>query len=905
MLCASTTHRPLTLCRQRRHCAPNVVAALVVTMLALSGGCSRSYYHRQADREVSRIITQKNAPGQWGLPGFRLQYDPRSRYFDPTNPDRPPMPPDDPYSHAFMHRVDRKHGALTYHIDGDLTELPNPSWREQLAFYTDMKPDGTVHLTLDGAVQLGIIQSPAYFQQLEELYLSALDVSTERWRFDAQFFGSIDSFFTHRAKNAPAGGPADNLNDVNTLQMQKQFAAGGELVVGLANTIVWQFAGQNSNANVSLLNFSFLQPLLRGGGRRFILEQLTIVERAMLANLRAFERYRQGFYTNVAIGDGGTTGPSRRGGFFGGTGLTGFSGQGSGGFGEVGGATGFGGRANNNAGSGGGGGSGFAGGGAGTVGGFVGILQQQQQILNSRQNLQAQTRRLKLLETYLDAGAIDIAQVDQFRQNVATARAGLLQSEINVINTMETFKRTTLGLPPDLPMSLDDSMILQFQLIVPTTNDLNERIEDLIDNLGEQPQQPGIGLLTAAVDEFDALLADAERMLALVAEDLKTARGKNSERKQGLTTKERAAYDVKFQKIIDDLAKLNERFPDVEKEAARLRADLPTREQGKTLQDLVTAARLLSEFVQEASLVQVRARLEAVTLNPVRLDPHVALEIARANRYDWMNNRAALVDTWRLIAFNARALMSNLNLVLEGNINTRRDNPVNFAGATGAMRAGFEFDAPFTRLLERNNYRSVLIDYQRDRRQLIQYEDGVNQTLRQSLRTLAYLEQNLEIQRAAVEIAARRVDQTRETLSEPPEPTVAGQAAAPQFGPTAALNLLTAMNDLLSSQNNFMSVWLNHYAARMVLMRELGLMELDENGLWIDRPMDEVVGTAERMGAEALPPDVPLEWFEALGVEPPAPPDRSLGPVLPDDPNPDDLGSQLPVPGEKSNRRNK
>src|SRR6185369_13344231 len=215
----------------------------------------------------------------------------------------------------------------------------------------------------------------------------------------------------------------DALHVDSRISRQKKYAAGGQLVVGLANAMVWQFAGPDTNSNVSLLNFTFVQPILRGGGRRFVMVTLTIVERALIANLRALERYRQGFYTNLAIGDGGLPGPQRRGGFFGGTGLTGFSGQGSGGFGEVGTVTGFG-RGNTNNNNGGGGvGSGFAGGGAGNVGGFVGILQQVQQIRNSRQNLDAQLRTLRLLEANLDAGVIDIVQVDQFRQNIETARA--------------------------------------------------------------------------------------------------------------------------------------------------------------------------------------------------------------------------------------------------------------------------------------------------------------------------------------------------------------------------------------------------------------------------------------------------------------------------------------------------
>ena len=182
---------------------------------------------------------------------------------------------------------------------------------------------------------------------------------------------------------------------------QRQLATAGQLLVGFANSTVWELVGRNSNISTSMLNFSFIQPLLRAGGRAIALEQLTIVERALLANLRALERYRKGFFTNIAIGTNGTQGPSRRGGFFGGTGLTGFTGTGSGGFGGVGAVTGFGGGFGGGGGGGTGGGAGttgFAGGGAGNVGGFFGLLQRIQQIRNSQQTLELQINTLELLE---------------------------------------------------------------------------------------------------------------------------------------------------------------------------------------------------------------------------------------------------------------------------------------------------------------------------------------------------------------------------------------------------------------------------------------------------------------------------------------------------------------------------
>ena len=854
--------------RLRAALALGCFAALLFTTAA---GCTRTYYRRQADKEVTHILDQKNMPGRWGLPNFRLEYDPRSRYFDPTNPDHPPMPPDDPNSHVFMHVVDGMKGARNYHVDGDLKSVPNPFWRQQLGTYADVKSDGTVHLTLDGAVRMAVINEPDYRQQLEELYFSALDVSTERFRFDTQFYGGLNPVnYVQQAKNAPgAGGNSTSTLGINdNLRFQRQFAAGGQLLVGFINSMVWQFAGPDTHSNTTLLNFSLIQPLLRAGGRRFILEQLTIVERGLLANLRAFERYRQGFYTNLAIGDGGTTGAQRRGGFFGGTGLTGFTGQGSSGFGGVGDATGFGRGGTGNATGAGAAGSGFAGGGAGTLGGYVGLLQQTQQIDNSQLNLNQQIRMLKLLESHYEAGTIALSQVDQFKQNMLTTRAALLQNTVTRNNAKETYLRANIGLPPDLPLELDDAMIRQFQFIDPATNRFYEKVEDFVEEFGELPKTPDLDVLTMALDRFDALRIEAEKVLAAVGADVKIWDERRSLRKRSMTVQDAAVFDAKYVKFQEEFADLRTRLAATAAESTKLRAGLTPANRKETADQLAVAVKSLSFLTQDASLIQVHARLESITLEPIALDDELALQVARANRLDWMNNRAALVDSWRLIAYNARSLLATLNITLDGNISTRGDNPVKFQSSTGTLRAGLQFDAPFTRLIERNNYRSALIEYQRDRRTYIQYEDGVNQSLRQTLRTLKQLEENLEIQRNAVAIAARRVEQTLLVIAKPPEATAAG-APAQGLGPTAAFDLLTALNDLQGSQNNFMSVWLNHYAQRMLLVRELGLMQLDDQNLWIDRPLEELLANAEMCPPDDLPPDVPQQWFDALDQLPP------------------------------------
>ena len=51
---------------------------------------------------------------------------------------------------------------------------------------------------------------------------------------------------------------------------------------------------------------------------------------------------------------------------------------------------------------------------------------------------------------------------------------------------------------------------------------------------------------------------------------------------------------------------------------------------------------------------------------------------------------------------------------------------------------------------------------------------------------------------------------------------------------TAAHNLVSALTDLLNAQNDFLSVWVNYEVQRRVLDWNLGTMQFDHDGLWID-----------------------------------------------------------------------
>lgn len=832
---------------------------LLLLLLCVTIGCNRrSYFRQEADREVGLLIDEAaDVNPTYRFHDFKVQMDPRSRYFYDQDPDRPPMPMDDPDSNRFMKVVDGKHGWGGWEKNGITNQFENPCWQELLLEYARQNDEGKIILDLDTALKLAIIHSPTYQNQIETLYLSALDVSAERFGFDTQYFGGTDLAYSHLGKLRP-GGEANNLRIDNTLDLRRRFASAGSLLVGLANSFVYTFTGTNTDNGLSIINFSLVQPLLRNGGRVIALETLTIVERALFNNLRAFQRYRRGFFTNVAIGTNGTSGPQRRGGFLGGTGLTGFTGTGAGGIGGVGAGTfGFGGGFGGAGGNAGATGTGLAGGGAGNVGGFIGLLQSLQQYRNARDSLDLQIRTLALLEGNLEGGVVDVVEVDQFRQTIETQKAQLIQSQNGVQRQIESYLTGTLGLPPDLGVELDDSFIRRFQLIDPVMtrfqNDVY-RIQSSIGDLDEAPPSADLHELLKQVNKNrDELLSYYPE----IRKDVERVEQAIENRKKYLSEKELKDLMDNWQHWLAQLDPIYQRLLDTGKELKAIENELSDDNTAEITSRLVVWMRKYLAQTQEIVLLQARSRLQDVYIdNPVRLDLDCALKIAYSNRLDYMNARSSLVDTWRLIEFNANRLQSDLSITASGDIRTARDNIVSFRGKAGSAQLGVQFDAPLTRLLERNNYRGALIEYLGARRSFVQATDNIKLNIRNLFRSLNELELNLEIQRRAVDIAIRRVEVTEEKLQEPPNPDDPNR-----FGPTDVQNLSSALADLRNSQNNLMSVWLNYYSNRMLLVRDLGIMELDENGRWVEMPIDESLCVDDCMICE-VPPEVPQEWIQ-------------------------------------------
>ena len=300
------------------------------------------------------------------------------------------------------------------------------------------------------------------------------------------------------------------------------------------------------------------------------------------------------------------------------------------------------------------------------------------------------------------------------------------------------------------------------------------------------------------------------------------------------------ALDSRVEQRRQDFAKIEKRLKATAVLLTELAQSAPSNV--AELTRLIDALTDLSGQLLELSLVQASVRLETVTFSPVELTDEQALAIAATYRRDWMNARAALVDSWRLIYFNANDLMSDLDLVFSGDIGNVGDNPFDIRGTNGRLRVGVEFDAPLTRLAERNVYRQALVEYQQARRNYYQFRDRLHQGLRNRLRQIRLNEINFELRRAAVQVAISQVDLTQLRLSEPPQP-----GATEQFNNTTARDLVQSLSDLLNVQNDFLSVWVNYEVQRLNLEADLGIMELSPNGFRLEN------GIPLEMYLEGLP----------------------------------------------------
>jgi outer membrane protein TolC len=448
--------------------------------------------------------------------------------------------------------------------------------------------------------------------------------------------------------------------------------------------------------------------------------------------------------------------------------------------------------------------------------GFLPLLNQVQNIRNQESNLANQEQNLRLTEALVETQQASLVQVDQSYLSVQSARQSLIAARATLETSLDNYK-LLLGLPPDIPIRLDDSLLAPFQLTDPALDRLKEEIDAFLKEYRQMTEAPPLVKLQEAFQKLKNNQAQARKLLDEVQDELKRWKQQPPDPDQ---SKQDAQRTLNLQQDLTTYLK-DERdsVNDLDKDIAKAQASLQEANRIKNWNDLLGLIQLQKAIITDLYILQTRVRVNLIRLTPVtvKLDPAVAY--ARAHRLDLMNEEARVVDAWRQIAVTANLLRSQLNITGAANLATPplSLNPVGFAASANSYSVGIQFNAPLNREAERNAYRQSLINYQQLRRNYMALDDSIVESIRVDLRNLQTDRVNFEISRGSLGSAARGVEGAEQQL-------LLG-VGDPNALTTA---VLTAYQNLLNARNSLIANWVSYEVDRNQLLLDMEALQLDE-----------------------------------------------------------------------------
>lgn len=819
-------------------------------LLLLATGCSRNFWRTQADFDALTLLENKQFDPRWDIPRTTVDADTRSRFYDPYNLDFEPLPPDDPAANQYMSWVYGMRGYKSWHKFGESMSVENPQWLAAFGLQpdtfhdifratdgiTDVPVDSlstpeidaerlapTIEdLTLEQAIELASIHSRDYQTQLENLFLSALQLSLDQFQFNVRYLGSGGTKPQGAATLTTIPGGETSMLFNSQGGVSQVLPTGAQWVVGLANNTLWIFSGGNNTSSQSLLSYSLIQPLLQGAGRKVILENLTFSERNVLYNTRILARYRKVFFADAVVNTGGGSTSTL-------SGISASSGS------TVTNPT----VISTNAGVAIAPGStvGSSSASTGNAQGYFGLLFQYQQVLNQRENvalLRGQTERLRELVAQtpfrrLPAGALPngivfppelAAKVEYSAQtrrirwkdsdlmtvedrdllltlsedaqyqaairglynqlrigvttvDILTVATNLTQAEIQeraltlaYYEEIDQYK-FFLGLPIDMQISIDRSILKPFELTDPRLIKIETDIIGFISRtFALETEDPELVELRRLTSDFQQLVSNVGTLIEVVQDDFGRVEAHMPRRlstlindeSRDVVTRTYERDSIIFSNVRADFQDTSKLIDDV---AGQLSVDdVPKKTRAESLAIIKDAREDLLVAVQNMRVLQVGLRAELIDVEDFNIDVDDAVAIALENRLDLMNARGRVMDARRNMEVAANRLEAVLNVVAEGNISTPStgNHPFDFRGANSSYQFGLQMTAPLDQMQVRNLYRGSLVSYQQARRSYMLLEDQVKYDIRTSWRQLQVNRQNLETSRKNLRQAALQFD---------------------------------------------------------------------------------------------------------------------------------------------------
>lgn len=889
--------------KSRRWLAMLLLGAAGMSSLS---GCSRQFWRRQADRDSYNAIGEKLNDPHWQVPRIDLTPDPRSRFFDPYDPDKQPLPPDDPAAHDSMHCVNGRKGYKNWHKLGTAFAIENPQW---------LKPYGIemqgvdpvlghskvqVKVNIPQAMDLATIHSREYQTNIEDVYLDALALTAERFKLGVRYLGINGSeptgaFNTRTNSNGRATSVLGS-----TFGVSQALPTGGQVAVDIANSVTWVFAGNGSEVSAPTLGYSVTQPLLFRAGRKIALEPLTQAERDVLYSARTLARFRQTLFVQVTTA-------------------------------------------------------------------YLSLMNQKQGILNTLNNIRQveeqleaqqvkdtripgvvnaalegfaglqipdnlsqlsydgnwlrwrgdltleQENQILALSDDLDYKAAAQELIDfkkqqttslsflQLRDRLNRSQLTLANSRRQLADQQDTFK-ILLGLPPNVSLDVDESILKPFELISWDLINLEGDLRKVQKELGERllPDQANADVVTGpsieAVREYIAALSEMRdrlyvvgieqvkndfqplrEVLELTKDDWAAAKPglryfRSAEERDRLI--ERLTNDQRLYRLAEreyafgsGLLDMLQQVTAYESEAAMLEAldanknssieltELPAdwrelpRSGGKLPAETYTPGELLTEAasgareVRDKYLLRMAQSLEVLQAS-IRVEEIalVPFSLDGTMRFPEMEEVTALGLEYRHDLMNARAAVMDARREVEIQANRLLAGlDVNFRGTQG-LNPNSRGNTNHSAGLQFTTPLDQVLERNSYRAAQISFQRARRAYMEQEDR----VKQSIRLSWRQIQVQEYRIEVNRTTVRNAALTYDSASLQATGAQQTNALNLTQALDSVLSAQNSLVADWVTYETNRLNIFRDMGIMDIDPRGVWtdpfylqIDQPMVE------------------------------------------------------------------
>ncbi|MEO6710509.1 MAG: TolC family protein [Planctomycetota bacterium] len=203
---------------------------------------------------------------------------------------------------------------------------------------------------------------------------------------------------------------------------------------------------------------------------------------------------------------------------------------------------------------------------------------------------------------------------------------------------------------------------------------------------------------------------------------------------------------------------------------------------------------------------------------PIDYDVNSAIQCALANRLDFLNQREQLEDAERSLRISRNGLLPDLTLSAGYNVNADADPAFAHQQLDDqSYSASLSLSLPVDRTLDRNAWKTARIRYQQILRNFVLFKDELVVNVQSTFRQLERRRQSVEIQKELI------VDQ---------EKNVRIAQLLFEQGDNSNRDVVEAQQSLLDAKNSLIREQVSYEIARLGLLRDLGILFIDEHGVW-------------------------------------------------------------------------